>query len=242
MPKNESEITIEIGNLPGISARSDALKSYTGEDGEVATPVPGGKLHRCIAVSFCLLCILQAALNISLRLALSFQQNSLTEEREELKRQLNDYASQQNSLTRERDELKRKLNDFANYAQQGWVYFSDSFYYISSIKKTWQGSRDDCLHRGADLIIINSKEEQVFTRQFEKIMWIGLTDRETEARWEWVDRTLLTTSFWYPGEPNNYIGRNEDCVETWYYNDDNSWNDVVCENQNFWICEKKMAL
>lgn len=41
MPKNESEITIEIGNLPGISARSDALKSYTGEDGEVATPVPG---------------------------------------------------------------------------------------------------------------------------------------------------------------------------------------------------------
>ncbi|XP_044045921.1 CD209 antigen-like protein E isoform X4 [Siniperca chuatsi] len=199
--KDESEITIEIGNFPDASARSVALKSYIGEDGEAATAVPASPQ------------------NID--------------------------ASCKN-LT-ERDNLRR-INfaslaaSSAHYFNQGWVYFHDSFYYISSIKKTWQDSRDDCLQRGADLIIINSKEEQEFTRRYKKIMWIGLTDRETEGVWKWVDGTPLTTSFWYFGEPNNYHGRNEDCIEIKYHDNGNSWNDVVCENENLWICEKKMAL
>ncbi len=43
----------------------------------------------------------------------------------------------------------------------GWVRFNNSLYYISSLKKSWQESRNDCLQRGADLVIINSKKEQV---------------------------------------------------------------------------------
>ncbi|KAI3353018.1 hypothetical protein L3Q82_019584 [Scortum barcoo] len=34
-------------------------------------------------------------------------------------------------------------------------------------------------------------------------------------------------------------GKREDCVELNY--NDNSWNDIPCEDQNFWICEKIMA-
>ncbi|XP_049426060.1 C-type lectin domain family 4 member M-like [Epinephelus fuscoguttatus] len=285
--ENASEITVEMMNLSDASARTAASKSHSDEDG---TTGPGGKLLRCVAVSFCLLCVLQVALNISLRLALSpppgidasfknlteerdelrsinlrteenykilteerdelkrklsnfaSQQSSLTEERDELKRKLNDCASQQNSLTTERDSLKRKLNDFAHYSNQGWVYFSGSFYYISSIKETWQDSRNDCVRRGADLMIINSNEEQEFTRKYRQIMWIGLTDRETEEVWKWVDGTSLTTSFWHTGEPNNYEGTNEDCVAVNYHDYKNSWNDLECIIKNFWICEKKMTL
>ncbi|XP_049900125.1 uncharacterized protein LOC126390068 isoform X3 [Epinephelus moara] len=86
--ENASEITVEMMNLSDASARTAASKSHSDEDG---TTVPGGKLLRCVAVSFCLLCFLQVALNISLRLALSpppgidASFKNLTEERDELR-------------------------------------------------------------------------------------------------------------------------------------------------------------
>uniref|UniRef100_A0A8C7WXV5 C-type lectin domain-containing protein n=1 Tax=Oryzias sinensis TaxID=183150 RepID=A0A8C7WXV5_9TELE len=60
-----------------------------------------------------------------------------------------------------------------------------------------------------------------------------------EGSWIWQDGTPLRTSFWYPGEPNNFRGTEEDCAETKYYDYENSWNDVECTNANFWMCEKK---
>uniref|UniRef100_A0A672HW15 C-type lectin domain-containing protein n=1 Tax=Salarias fasciatus TaxID=181472 RepID=A0A672HW15_SALFA len=124
--------------------------------------------------------------------------------------------------------------------QKGWEYFHSSFYYISSTEKTWQESRDDCVSRGANLMIIDSQEEQDFTRRFPKRMWIGLTDRAQEGTWRWVDGTLLQRSYWYSGEPNDEWGE-EDCAEINYKDVENSWNDMPCDRQIHWICEKKMA-
>ncbi|XP_030276593.1 CD209 antigen-like protein E isoform X2 [Sparus aurata] len=146
------------------------------------------------------------------------------------------------NLTDETDDLKRKLINYDNYFQQGWVYFHPSFYYISSIKKSWTDSRDDCLQRGADLIIINTKDEQEFARKFHALPWIGLTDRETKGMWKWVDGTPLTESYWSPGEPNAYRGKREDCVVFRSHDLENNWNDLPCEEHNFWICEKMIAL
>ncbi|XP_039670588.1 CD209 antigen-like protein D [Perca fluviatilis] len=138
------------------------------------------------------------------------------------------------NLTEERDDLNRKLN---NLAQKGWEYFSGSLYYISSIKKNWQESRDDCRQKGADLVIINSKEEQDFTIKFTKIMWIGLTDSETEGMWKWVDGTPLTKSYWVSGEPNG--DKKENCVKIKKFDSENSWNDLSCSTLLNWICEMK---
>lgn len=108
-------------------------------------------------------------------------------------------------------------------AEQEWVYFSGSVYRVSSTKKTWDQSRSDCLQKGADLLVINSREEQVwrligagqeilartafssfffngvclvskaFANQFKKYMWIGLTDVAKEGSWRWVDGTAMST-------------------------------------------------
>uniref|UniRef100_A0A3Q3BQ00 C-type lectin domain-containing protein n=1 Tax=Haplochromis burtoni TaxID=8153 RepID=A0A3Q3BQ00_HAPBU len=114
----------------------------------------------------------------------------------------------------------------------------DSLYQISSEQKSWEESRRDCLKKGSDLMIINSREEQNFVNKFKKHLWIGLTDSETEGTWRWVDGTQMSsTSYWNSGEPNG--GRNENCGEIKTYNSENSWNDESCSNAKFWICEKR---
>uniref|UniRef100_A0A3B3RJM5 C-type lectin domain-containing protein n=1 Tax=Paramormyrops kingsleyae TaxID=1676925 RepID=A0A3B3RJM5_9TELE len=82
---------------------------------------------------------------------------------------------------------------------EGWTRFGTRLYYFSYVTKNWQESRQDCKNRGADLIIINSQQEQVGeeSRTMDIILhteaWIGLIDREREGTWKWVDGTPLTT-------------------------------------------------
>ncbi|XP_034734521.1 CD209 antigen-like protein E isoform X2 [Etheostoma cragini] len=208
------------GNVPHASARS--------EDRKVAAAEAGIKQYRLAVVILGILCVIQAAVII-------FLLHSLLSERRESKRTNFDVEAGFNNLTEERDDLKMKLN---NLAQGRWEYFSGSFYHISSIEKPWQGSRDDCLEKGADLVIINSKEEEDFIRKFQKVMWIGLTDSETEGTWKWVDGTPLNESYWNSEEPNG--GKKENCVELQNFAFENSWNDVSCSAPVYSICEMKV--
>uniref|UniRef100_A0A4W5MSA1 C-type lectin domain-containing protein n=1 Tax=Hucho hucho TaxID=62062 RepID=A0A4W5MSA1_9TELE len=73
-----------------------------------------------------------------------------------------------------------------------WRTFNSSWYCISNEYKTWEDSRQDCLKRGANLAVINSEEEQVFISQLNTKPWIGLTDKDSEGTWKWVDGTPLT--------------------------------------------------
>ncbi|KAK0153751.1 C-type lectin domain family 4 member E [Merluccius polli] len=140
----------------------------------------------------------------------------------------------------------------------GWLHFNHSLYFISTItEKNWAASRDDCLERDADLIVINSREEQEFVGGLEGNYWIGLSDGDTEGTWKWVDGTNMTSSFWIPGEPNDNRGA-EDCVATqergdpmimamkragpWRTDLDRGWNDERCAALFRWICEKVLVL
>ncbi|KAL7841350.1 hypothetical protein SRHO_G00250410 [Serrasalmus rhombeus] len=140
-------------------------------------------------------------------------------------------------FTTERDQLqtKRLIN------QPGWRYFSSSLYYISTERKSWDDSRQDCRARGADLLIINSREEQDFTEKLRggQTAWIGLRYRLIGGawRWGWVDDSALTTSFWRPGQPYSY----EYCVVTGSGSDPVlNWININCYEQRVWICEKRL--
>uniref|UniRef100_A0A3B3DF61 C-type lectin domain-containing protein n=1 Tax=Oryzias melastigma TaxID=30732 RepID=A0A3B3DF61_ORYME len=132
-----------------------------------------------------------------------------------------------------------------------WQYLNGSLYYVSTTTANWQESRNDCLSKGADLVVINDAAENVSALIFQVLLtlspsflllWIGLSDRQSEGHWIWQDGTSLGESFWQPGEPNSYSGRDEDCVEIRNFNDENNWNDLVCTDPTFWICEKKTGV
>ncbi|XP_072525644.1 CD209 antigen-like protein C [Salminus brasiliensis] len=153
-----------------------------------------------------------------------------------------------NNLTAERDQLLKdngglqtQLSNLVKQNEQGWIYFSSSLYHISYIKKSWSESREDCRKRGADLLIINSREKQEFiTRNFGTEVWIGLTDSEREGVWKWVDGSALTTGFWWKGEPNDYE-KKEDCAITGYKGATpgaSNWADYPCDHPVVRICEK----
>eukprot|EP00063_Salmo_salar_P090465 XP_014065300.1 PREDICTED: C-type lectin domain family 4 member E-like isoform X2 [Salmo salar] len=157
--------------------------------------------------------------------------NNLTEERDQLQ-------TRYNNLTKEKGHIQAKLYVIEQHCQEGWRYFDSSLYFLSSEKKTWKESRQDCLDRGADLVIINSKEEQTFLFNLHLRAWIGLTDSVTEGTWKWVDGTSLTTGYWRGGQPDD--NGQEDCAEIYYGQDDpvQTWNDDNCLKYHDWICEK----
>ncbi|XP_036438779.1 C-type lectin domain family 4 member K-like isoform X1 [Colossoma macropomum] len=163
---------------------------------------------------------------------LKTKNTNLTMERDQLK-------TSSTSLTRERERLQTWL------LQLGWRYFNSSFYYITTGTKSWSGSRQDCTDRGADLVIINNREEQEFINKTvgSSETWIGLTDIQTEGTWKWVDNTTLTTGFWWTGEPNDF-GGNEDCVITGFRGAGServsTWADFPCGDSRRGICEKRI--
>ncbi|KAI4895657.1 hypothetical protein NFI96_004945 [Prochilodus magdalenae] len=111
--------------------------------------------------------------------------------------------------------------------RKGGRFFKTGYvYYISTERKSWEESRQDCRQIGADLVIINSREEQDFIEQLRggQVTWIGLTDGETEGVWKWVDGSALTTGFWAHTEPNGNLG-DEDCVVT-----GKNWADYPCSH------------
>ncbi|XP_071000157.1 C-type lectin domain family 12 member B-like [Oncorhynchus clarkii lewisi] len=117
--------------------------------------------------------------------------NNLTKERDQLQTSYNNMTKERDQLQTERDVLSGGLSDLR------WQKLESSWYFLSTETKTWKESREDCLERGADLVIIKSDKEKPFPFKIKKRVWIGLTYSVNEGTWKWVDGTLLITGYWY---------------------------------------------
>ncbi|XP_024001545.2 C-type lectin domain family 4 member E-like, partial [Salvelinus sp. IW2-2015] len=119
--------------------------------------------------------------------------NNLTKERDQLQTSYNNLTKERDQLQTERDVLSVRLYNLKKTCPRGWQKFESSWYFLSTETKTWNESREDCLERGADLVIVTSDKEQEFLVKLKKRFWIGLTDSVNEGTWKWVDGTSLTT-------------------------------------------------
>ncbi|KAK3563777.1 hypothetical protein QTP86_034498, partial [Hemibagrus guttatus] len=173
---------------------------------------------------------------ISSQLAqLQSDHRSLTESRNELKNQhiedVKKITSLQGDLSKEtrlKNELrsqKQKLEDDKTKLQSqisnlegncgkclpNWVLMNSTCFYFAvsstSPRRGWDGSRDDCKKKGADLVVIDSKEKQEFIIgtlkalrynlpfSYKNGFWIGLKDDHTEGIWKWLNETTLTEGY-----------------------------------------------
>ncbi|KAI4902227.1 hypothetical protein NFI96_029755, partial [Prochilodus magdalenae] len=121
----------------------------------------------------------------------------------------------------------------------GWRYFNSSFYYSSTERKSWSESRENCTERGAEMVMIDSREEQDFINRLrgDQTAWIGLSYRNTEGGWRWVDGSSVTTGFWKHRQPHGH----GHCAVTGYGPDPvQNWAEYLCSDQRYWICVKRV--
>ncbi|XP_030614166.1 CD209 antigen-like protein E isoform X2 [Archocentrus centrarchus] len=98
------------------------------------------------------------------------------------------------NLTENTRELERlqNLTKLKKTCPAGWRKFSCSCYLLSERSDSWDAARKDCRDREADLVVIDSFEEQNFLKTItNEHTWIGLNDNEQEGQWKWVDGTPL---------------------------------------------------
>ncbi|XP_030003980.1 CD209 antigen-like protein E [Sphaeramia orbicularis] len=163
------------------------------------------------------------------------------------------------TLKEETEALKRNCSDKPSpVCDEAWERHGEKCYYFSTFKSSWDIGRRFCKEFGADLVKIDSEEEQRFllnkvkdimTEEEDKF-WIGLTDSKTEGKWVWVDNSSLDDKlqFWWndskPIEPDNWPGEDpdgEDCVrmgELGPVTKLNRWLDKSCKVAQRSICEK----
>lgn len=126
---------------------------------------------------------------------------------------------------------------------KGWRRFQRSCYFLSTDKMAWAESEQNCTGMGSQLVVINSKAEQVFLSEQIKRdpkrenFHIGLF-AEKVGQWQWVDKTPynVTAAFWRRGEPSD--SPDENCTIMHVPGQPlNNWNDVRSDLLHHRICE-----
>ncbi|GAA6094128.1 C-type lectin domain family 4 member M-like isoform X2 [Tachysurus ichikawai] len=235
------DVNVNEDNLQTKRARS--FKQSESSGGETTRSL----FYRLTAVCFLVLCVLLTAIIVlwikfntldAENRQLQTSYSNLTKERDQLQ-------TRNNTLTKERDQLQTRNNNLTKDRDQLQTRNNT----LTKERNNLQRDKNELQRfsklglqreRGADLVIINNKEEQEFISKSlcSRKAWIGLNDRDTEGVWKWLGDTPLTSGYWGRGEPNQYSG-NEDCVITGEMSDAVwTWADYPCDHKFIWICEK----
>ncbi|XP_019120177.2 C-type lectin domain family 4 member C [Larimichthys crocea] len=142
-------------------------------------------LLKVAAVCLALLCflLLTTVIGVSVLYDRDFNQ---------LSRDLSNQTAEKDQLLVRYQNLTKKIGT----CPDGWTQFGCSCYFLSTATNTWSSSRQACLMKGADLVIIDSKREMVFLNKLKAHwkFWMGLSNSPIQRKWVWTDGRSLGTA------------------------------------------------
>ncbi|XP_061598133.1 C-type lectin domain family 6 member A-like [Cololabis saira] len=171
---------------------------------------------------------------------ITLDKDQLQREHDQLNTSYSELQVKHNQLNNTYNQLKNELD---GECHEGWRRFGSSFYRRFTESKTWSESRRECVKRGADLVIINSKEEQDFVGKLytNENSWIGLKAEWSTSKqrfeWKWVDGSPLTTTFLTAGWSQHQYNQREYAAVC--CTNEGKWTYLLHTFSNNWICEKK---
>ncbi|XP_073715683.1 macrophage mannose receptor 1 [Misgurnus anguillicaudatus] len=135
--------------------------------------------------------------------------------------------------------------DQPSFCPVAWVPYAGHCYYLKRTKMTWSDALAECHKEGSDLASIHNIEEHSFIISQTGYMptdelWIGLNDQRTPNLFEWSDRSHVTFTKWFVGEPSHITNLMENCVLI--KGKEGKWSDHLCESAHGYICKKKASI
>ncbi|XP_024114249.1 C-type lectin domain family 12 member B isoform X1 [Oryzias melastigma] len=194
-------------------------------------------------------------------------QSMVTAQNQQLQTEKAALQRQMQNLSRDRDRMNwtiAVIMDYQNFpvtelcpqkvckpCLDGWVLFQSNCYLFTKDEyfknwKTWKKSQEFCKEKNADLVVIETLEEQEFiinnTSQYDSSKhgyWIGLSKTDSSGAWVWVNGGNFTMMLWATEEP----GYTQACALSKPQADPAaSWDKASCTMRNRWICETRALI
>ncbi|XP_039357867.1 killer cell lectin-like receptor subfamily B member 1B allele B [Mauremys reevesii] len=118
-----------------------------------------------------------------------------------------------------------------------WLLHGDKCYWVSKVIKGWEQSREDCLMKRAQLLVINDWEEMAFvgnSTQDQRQMWIGLNITSPGKTWTWQDGSPVNQTLFPVFDPK----KENNCASV----KKNKIHSDICPTELKWICQKAAVL
>ncbi|XP_030250565.1 C-type lectin domain family 4 member C-like isoform X2 [Sparus aurata] len=194
------------------------------------------------------------------------ENSNLTAQKLQLWTEKTDLERRNEELTRERDGLNWTIGVILEHKDfpverhcpqkvckpclDDWLQFQTNCYFFpkseySSGWNNWTGSREECRKTNADLVVIDSQEEQEFINNHTETYhdekhgyWIGLSRKDVKDGWKWVDGSNVTVTYW-----TQNLGYSKACALTLPRAARlANWDKVGCKMRNRWICETRALI
>ena len=129
------------------------------------------------------------------------------------------------------------INAYYAFPDTVFEYNGHHYNFYKNVCSSWEDAVEFCEELEGHLAIINNKEENKILGDALKkagydFAYFGLTDKEEEGVWLYVDDTFPTYENWGEGEPNNELNEDYALIYNDYY-----WNDADFGRGAVFICE-----